>query len=106
MADDPLEGETSGLKSPDIGALLQRKGNTPHNYEPFRCSAPGHARSRPPPAPPVPLPAVPLRQLAGTLRRWLAFGQTGGRRTPGPAHHRIRMPHLPAALSLARPEVL
>src|ERR1039458_5296125 len=102
----PKRFTNSGLKFPRIGAVLCHKGNTPNNYEPFRCSPASPPRSRHPAAPSLPLPAVPVRQLAKPLRRGLAFGQTRGRRTPGSAPHRIRMPHLPPPLSLARPEVL
>ena len=44
--------------------MLPRKGNTPYDYETFRCSPSGHPRSRNPAPPPLPLPAVPIRQLA------------------------------------------
>jgi hypothetical protein len=53
-----------GLKFPHIGAVLLRKGNTPHDYENFRSFPSGDPGNRHAPAPPLPLSAVPVRQLA------------------------------------------
>jgi hypothetical protein len=95
-----------GLIFLHIGAVLQGKGNTPHNYETFRCSPSSHPRSRDPTPPALPLPAIPIRQLAKQRGRNLAPRQAGGSRVEGPGHRRIRVFDLPPPLPSAGAEVL